>query len=257
MERILRFPALGWIMENNEDTREFAEFAADQLRRLAISISHQNTDHGRKCFLFTSIKPGGGTTQLCLDLARELAHIGTRTVAVEANAFRPDSRYESGQPGGLVDLIEGGVLLEDIVAPAEGNLPDRIAVGDTKNLRHLDFNSRLIESLRECPFDICLIDSPPILLSADTEFLSRDCDATILVIEGSALLEGELRRANSILEKIRPPLVGFIANRIHVKKGSGYFSLLLKEYDSGRKVSSKGWFWNQFSRAKEYKTKET
>jgi len=49
-------------------------------------------------------------------------------------------------------------------------------------------------------------------------------------------MPGELKRAAHLLERLDPPVVGAILNRVKVFRGGGYFTELLKEYETRAKL---------------------
>jgi succinoglycan biosynthesis transport protein ExoP len=51
-------------------------------------------------------------------------------------------------------------------------------------------------------YDIVLIDAAPILLSAETEYLARMADVTVLVIEAGKTKKAWLTRAARLLERL-------------------------------------------------------
>jgi Mrp family chromosome partitioning ATPase len=169
---------------------------------------------------------------------------------VELNAFKPDHRYHgtTEQGLGIVDVLVGKATLADVIVPGNTLFPDRIPVGDTQGSRHLSTGKNFLTILDELHkhYDILLLDTPPILLSADAELLTGIADAAFLVIGAEAVSTGEVRRAARLLERLAPSVVGFIVNRVQVFGAGGYFADLLKEYETGEKLEPTGllarWF---------------
>ncbi len=233
-ERALSIPALGWMVEQGDAATRL--FADDQLRRLAGGLIREQETHGTRVFAFSSVKPGAGTTELVLGLARTLETLGFPALAVEANAFSPDARYASERPG-LVDCLRGDVPPEDCVAAADPALPARVRVGTAEGQRHIDRIERLAETCARWAGQhrFVLVDVPPLLLSADAEILARSLQHLLLVVEAGAMQQGEVKRAGRQLEKLAPAAVGVIVNRVRLFDGGGYLQGLLVEHLSGRK----------------------
>ena len=127
----------------------------------------------------------------------------------------------------------GAIDLKHLVMPATDEMPYRMPMGETPEIRHLalgsafrDFQKSVVNS-----FDMVIFDSPPILRSADAELLADTCDATLLVIEAMSVRKGEVKRAARILEKVAPPAVGSIVNRIPVFDSSSYLKPLITEFN--------------------------
>lgn len=242
LQKILGFPPLGWILDrNNEQTRLFAQ---DQLIRLATSLDREHRAQGTKLLVFTSDKAGEGTTSLVLDLTLALTKLGIRALAVEANGFKPDARYRGeSHSQGLVGLLDNAARIQDVVTPGNALLPERISVGQAKGRQPLSTIGELRRVFTELAqtYEMILLDAPPLLLSADTELLIGLADATILVIEAESAHKGEIKRAARVLERLSPPVVAAILNRVRVYAAGGYFADLLKEHQSGRRSPASKW----------------
>jgi Mrp family chromosome partitioning ATPase len=238
---VLRVQPLGWVLEaKNDRSREFAQ---EQIRRLALAIDRQRKSDNRRIFVLTSLKPGGGTTELALKVARQLDGIGVRALSVETNAYEADDRFGGDATGpGLGAVLRGEAELRNAIRAGslEENLPDRVPVGALEE-RQIHESGRLIPSLRglEEQYDIFLLDAPPLLVSADAELLCGMADAVLLVVEAEGVTVGELRRAAKQLDQISPPIMGVVVNRVRMY-GTGYFKKLIREYESGERLGGPG-----------------
>jgi Mrp family chromosome partitioning ATPase/uncharacterized protein involved in exopolysaccharide biosynthesis len=241
-EQAVGFPAVGWILERSDSQTE--GFAVDQVRRLALALDRERRLRGIRRFALTSVKSGGGTSQIVLDLGRTLSDVGVSTIALELNAFKPDLRYQgvAEQSVGIVDVLAGKCSLAEVIVPGNALFPDRIPSGDTRGNRHISTGKDFLALLEELQqhYDILLLDTPPILLSADAELFTGVADAAFLVVGAEAVSTGEVRRATRLLERLAPPVVGFIVNRVQVFGAGGYFADLLKEYETGEKLEPTG-----------------
>jgi len=257
LQRVLGFPAFGWLIQRRDALT--ADFGRDQLRRMAAQLERDHRREGTHTYLLTSVKSGGGATTLALELARELGDIGLRAVALEVNGLHPDLRYrpvpagpepdpaapEQGapEPPGLAAALNRGEPVEDVIVAAENGRPDRIPLGQLSGRRHLPALQQLtavLQKLRE-RYNIILVDAPPILLSADTELLVPQVEATLLVVGASSVNRGEVRRAAAQLERLDPDSAGAILNGVPVYDGGGYFADLLQEYASGERPATPRW----------------
>lgn len=229
--KIIGYPPLAGLLENSDDLA-IRRVRADQLRRLAIALDRERQSHGNRTILMTSIKPGAGVTGLAFELANELADIGLKVVVVETNPFKPDVRYASeGNKPGLLDLLVDDIDVLETVAPASGELPQRISVGFALN-PHLFAYPKLKERLQQMReiYEVVLLDAPPILLSGDTEFLASASDISLVLIGARQVAPGELKRAAGIMQKVNPPVIGFIVTHLQIYRGGGYFAKQVDEY---------------------------
>ena len=212
----------------------------DQMRRMILALSQEKRHHNTRRIAITGVKAGSGVTELVMDLAQEFSHDGLRVVAVEANALKPDERFMGGPLSpGLIDLLNGEASLDEAILPAQGALPDRIPVGLALQ-RHLPFYDRFpatLDPLLE-RYDLVLLDVPPVLLSADTEFLARYADAVLLLVPARQTVPGELKRAARLLEKADPKVFGVIVNRLRVYRGGGYYADVVKKYEESEVIAS-------------------
>ena len=119
-----------------------------------------------------------------------------------------------------------------LVKPATEYLPNRLPVGETTE-PYLVTHGKLRSLLKHfsTEYDLILLDTPPILLSADAELLGEVAGGILLIVEAEQVSPGELRRAAQLLERLNPPVVGSILNRVKIYRGGGYFSQLVKEYE--------------------------
>ena len=231
--KILGYPPLAALLEPSE-ALAVRRVAADQKRRLAIALEREHRQRGTRLILLTSVRPAAGVGGLAFDLALEFADLGVHALVVEANALKPDARYEGALAQvGLLDLLVGAASLDEAVAPAQGFLPERIGVGLPARPHLFDFKKlRDIFAELQTRYDIVLLDAPPVLLSADTEFLASMADLTLLLIGAGQVLPGELRRAAGILQKADPPAVSFIVTHLQIYLGGGYFAKTVEEYNA-------------------------
>ncbi len=234
-ERALAMPALGWLIEGDGAAARL--FADDQMRRIAAALTRERERHGTQVFALTGIKPGAGASKLAIGLARTLDALGYPTLVVEANAFSPDARYEAVQPG-LAQCLCGDAQPDDCVQPATASLPARVKGGSEPGQQHLGRIDRLpalLDAWRS-GFAFVLVDSPPLLLSADAEIILDRIGHALLVVEANATSRGELARAARTLETSAAQAVGMIVNRVRVVEG-GYLRALLVEYLTRRKYA--------------------
>lgn len=195
----------------------------DQLRRLALALDRERRLHNKTAFVFTSVLPGAGTTQLVLDITRELGEFGVIALAIEANALTPDRRYSANGHPGLALGMSKGVRPSEMVTLGDGQFPDRIAVGPTEGRTTLSGLEKIDAFLGQVlgHYQVVLIDAPPILQSADAEYLASRGQAVVLVVEAEKTPLADLDRANRILRQAGSNVILTVMNRVRHWKDQG------------------------------------
>jgi len=156
-----------------------------------------------------------------------------KVLVLEANPTKPDPRYLGGADNdGLIGVLGGYADIEQCIVRSEGALPDRLPVGVPlePHLHSIHRLRALLDQLKSS-YAVVLIDAPPVLLSADVEFLSGMADMTLLVIGAKRVQPGELKRAARILERSDPRIISFIVTRLEISPGGGYYQKMVSDYN--------------------------
>ncbi len=231
LHRVLDFEPLAWFPE-----RGLADqFGQEQVLRLANRLDQDRQKTGARIFAFTGAAAGAGTTTTVSDTARALASLGVPALAVEANAYRSDQRFQgSGQ--GLAVVLRGNYDLDEAIVSGGEGAPDHIGVGDVGGKRNLPDIHRLIEVLRlgAESYGIVLIDLPPILLSVDAEYVARSADVVVLVVEAGRTTEAQVSRAAKALQRLDPRAVAAVLNRVQIHGLDPAPLQAVQEYECGR-----------------------
>ncbi|AXC10141.1 Tyrosine-protein kinase Wzc [Acidisarcina polymorpha] len=246
VERLLGFPLTAWIMEKQEAG---ASFEKEQILRFANRMVQENQRNRSRIFAFTSVKAHGGTTTIVLETAHALSSLGVSALAIEANAYRSDSRFLKPNARGLVAALTGARLLQSEVIPGNEELPDRIPVGEAAegaslpNIRHLE--EMLRRSVHE--YDFILIDAPPVLASVDAEIMASSADVLVLVIEADSVTKQELQRAAKSLERLNLRAISAVFNRVRRDEATGFAATALDEFLNGSAAPARRlfspWLW--------------
>ena len=67
-----------------------------------------------------------------------------------------------------------------------------------------------------------LVDSPPLLPVTDAVVLSKQVDATLLVVAPGQTRRVTLRRSSEKLAQVNAPVVGLVLNGVNKQSGYGY-----------------------------------
>ncbi len=231
--RALRFDPLGWLPERKEGGEEFTWALVLQL---AQRMDRERRCHGTRIWMFTSVKAGAGATTLVNSLGKALTVLGVPAIAVEANARRSDARYARNLPGpGLSDLLRGRSTLSRCIETGDAEMPDHISVGELDGSGHLPHIHRLGRVLDDAAesYAVVLVDLPPVLESADAEYLARRAGCVVLIVEARRVTSLELKRAARMLEGARTTALTCIVNRVHAADAGGFAQNARREFETG------------------------
>ena len=225
LEAILGFPPLGATLTND------GRLAHEALRRIALGIRRERRASGVRTYVLTSVRERAGTTTLALALAKELCDLGVRAVAIQANPDSHDSRYVGkrndkhvARHGLTAPNIRATCDLSREVAPTASLGSAARAVAKANDLlpqpysisKDLEGTGLSFESARDSveqaleTFDVVLLDTPPLLTSADPVLLMQMPAGAILVVRAGRDEVSEIADAALELERLSPPVVGAV-----------------------------------------------
>ena len=76
-----------------------------------------------------------------------------------------------------------------------------------------------------------LIDAKPLPISAQTEYLARLADATVLVVQSGATTKQELERAARLLERLEVAGVAVVLNKISLERADRAMKTEFNRYE--------------------------
>lgn len=168
--------------------------AGEHVLRLSAALEHARKQGKLKSCIFTATAPGAGAT----------------TVATRVRAVLE----EIGRPAMLVDAM-GTATASSSAAPAA----DTAAAGG----RSLALLERLHEESKGGDEMLILTDTAPLTVSAETEYLARNADCVLVVMESGVTTRAQLRAAAGALQRLDVGSVGFVLNRIGLAKADPAF----------------------------------
>ncbi|MCP9759255.1 hypothetical protein EGI20_08025 [Aquitalea sp. S1-19] len=217
------FAPLGWLV--NADCEDSHSFRHDQLRRLASALVREQDRSGLRIFGVCALQPGGGASTLTRDLQAALCDMGLPALAVDANPFNPNARFD----------CETELDLANFQLP----VPDTAAVRLAASNRHLNSIDYLGEALQQLAiqYRFVLVDVPPLLASGDAELTLRATPGVLAVVEAEVQNRGEVGRAAKLLQGVNPDSIGIVVNRVRPLDGGGYVRELMTEFLTARRTS--------------------
>ncbi|WP_299287347.1 hypothetical protein [uncultured Tateyamaria sp.] len=201
------------------------------IRRLMTVTRPKRRDQSVS-LLLTSASDGEGTSTIAYALALSASRSGLKTVLIEAD-MRPGVEHEGG-PRGLVSLLRGHCEIDDVLVESQEDAGVSLWILPASET--VDYSAELLASqsmenlMRELPtvFDVIIIDSAPVLHSADAEVLATLTDGVVLVA-GFGTRQKRLESAIELLDRDCDNLLGAFVNNAPPQ----FFSDLYGKAESG------------------------
>jgi uncharacterized protein involved in exopolysaccharide biosynthesis len=200
VERVLGFLPIGVMPAKSEvSERVMEEYAL----RLAAGLQSAYRVSAAQSFVFTAASSGIETSGFVRAIDDRLRLLGFKALILDApTILRAAPRNESGL------RVAAGHRSGEMVRVLEG-VRQGYAAQEIDRLKH--------------EFDLVLIDAPPLLNSAETEYLVRCADATILVAESGVTLKSELYQSAVLLQQLNVAGVGAVLQELHLKEADPAF----------------------------------
>ncbi|MBN1983698.1 MAG: hypothetical protein JW795_19340 [Chitinivibrionales bacterium] len=228
IKRALPYGILGAIPVLDKKTSTFykddpASFASDCMRLIYANLKYKGIDESKHFkIMITSAQPGEGRTTIAVNLALAFAAAGKKTAYVnldlrrgmlqwryDTNATKESTRIGAGRPpvlsvatkrdGTSLDMIDAVTIVSN---PAEPMAVDGV---------HL-----FLSEVERC-YEVCVFDSAPIPLAAETLGFARFMDGIVLVLDPSNTEMKNLTNMHQLFEGKNLPILGVVIN----KAGSG------------------------------------
>jgi polysaccharide biosynthesis transport protein len=203
---------------------------AEAFRMLRLSLAFSWGEH--PCtMVVTSAGPQEGKTLIATNLAATFARGGARVLLVDCDIHRPRLHrvFHASRAPGLMDLLrmDGSGLhyetarkaaLNHRLAAVRGTGIDRLFFlpcgadpQDTPELLEPATLRGLLRDLR-ADFDVILLDTPPVLVSADAATLAASADGVILVVRAGQTDRGAAELARQRVTSAGGRVLGAVLN---------------------------------------------
>jgi succinoglycan biosynthesis transport protein ExoP len=215
IEEVLGFSPIGMLFHDKDVTMQVLDECA---LRLAAGIDQAARTASVHTIVLTSVNAGAGTTSIVESLGSTLAKLGRKTLTIDASGATPPVAYItlnidhsahrglSGMPAARPDAEKWSTAV--LAQPFSAKVPPLT-----------NFMDQAFKDLTT-DYDVVLIDTTPILISAETEYLARFADVTILIAEAGTTTKAQLIRASRLLEKLQIPGVATIINKVAYRRAS-------------------------------------
>ncbi|MBU1361812.1 MAG: polysaccharide biosynthesis tyrosine autokinase [Gammaproteobacteria bacterium] len=199
--------------------------AVESMRSLRTAMQFAMLESPNNRVLISGPTPGVGKSFVSANFAALMAAAGKRTLMIDADLRRGHAHQYFGlqRHGGLSELIAGSLTVQQTVhrqvVPnldflATGQLPPNPA----ELLVSESFKS-ILEKLSE-QYDLVVIDTPPVLVAADTSTVATHAGTVLLVARADESTMGELKESTRRLAMTGKAATGVLLNAMNVGRRS-------------------------------------
>ena len=204
----------------------------EQYRTLRTKLMDTALPNGYKVIMVSSAAPGDGKSLSVLNLAFTYSGLeSVRVLLIEADLHRPSLRrllgisqkdnfahYYTDEPerwqSCLISLADNiDCLLAPVDYPKSAEFLESIAMKE-------------ILAQARTKYDLILIDSPPMLATADALVLVRHSDAGLFVVDAGST---PIKAARQATELMSGKLLGCILNRVRKVESDSYYQAYYKK----------------------------
>ena len=193
----------------------------EAFRNLRTSLIWSDGGEALKTLVVTSAAPGEGKTLTAANLAVTLAYDGLRVLLVDCDIRRPrvHGMFRLPRSPGLMELLTSSTAPGSQPPPAIREtsitglsvLPCGALPSNAANLLSGTRMRVLLKELRE-QFDIIVLDTPPVLATADAGIVASLTDGVLLVVRAGATDRNAAQRACQQLANVGARVIGTVLN---------------------------------------------
>lgn len=212
---------------------------SEAYRMLRTGIRFSMVDKRNHVLLVISSNPREGKSTTASNLAVVMAQSGLRVVLIDADLRRPSQHkiFKMKATEGLTTLLldwdsesqpeTNQDLLESVIQHSQQSeklhvLPcGPIPPNPSEILSSGKMKALLGELTKR--YDICVIDSPPVLAVTDGVILSTLADSVLLVVHSGRTRREHLKRAVSKLKEANANLIGVVLNQLSTRHDEYYY----------------------------------
>jgi len=255
IERAMGVPVIGQIPSLTRDSRRprlaWSENGnvAEAFRALRANLQYLGVNRPLRTILVTSPSPAQGKTTVCASLATALAQSGAAVVVVEADLRRPRLGEVFQVPpfaAGLTTVLVGKAKLASAVTEVELPIADRVP-GDGRQVAVLPSGplppnpSELVGSPQmqavlgelSAKYEHVIVDSPPMLVVADSLELAKNVDGVIVVVRAKRVTSDAAKELRALASRLGIHLVGVVVTDVPMRPGYGYSAYMTRPQSGG------------------------
>lgn len=198
----------------------------ESINKLASRVG-KRMHQGEKVLMITSFLENEGKTTVAANLALSLAKKGKRVLLIDCDLRKPSCALALNQSAatmGVADILTGKANLKNTITQVGDSnlylLSSRKGMHMAGDLVSNVAMKSILQATAE-QFDYVIMDTPPMSLAPDAEYLAGLADASLLVVRQNRALAADLNDCVGILERSGSHMLGCVLNNVY---GSGNFA---------------------------------
>ena len=191
------------------------EVPGEEFRTLRTRLNHMQSQQDLHSIVVTSASPAEGKTFTAMNLALAQAQLESPVLIADLDLRRPvvHNMFQCEKSPGFSDFLLADQKLEDCIRRIEGTnlyfMPAGTQVRNPLELLNMRQVKHSIDAFRKV-FNWVILDTPPLLFSADANLLATLTDGTLIVVRiGSTTYDSVIRAMQSLCEN---NVLGIVAN---------------------------------------------
>ena len=208
---------------------------SESFRTLRTALLLSRAGNHPKITLITSALPHEGKTTIAVNTAVVLAHTGAKVLLIDADLRKPRCHKVLSLKNhfGLTEMLTGSAneeaisetKIEHLHLLSSGKIPPSPSelLGSNRMREILDSLSKV--------YDYIVVDSPPVMVVADSMVLSAMVDGVVMVAAGGQTPKQQARAALARLQQANARIFGFVLNKVRIQKFDyAYYSGVYQGY---------------------------
>ena len=189
----------------------------EAMRGLRIKLLRAMTEPDAQVILVTSTLPGEGKTTISANLALSLASSGLRTVLIDTDLRKQDTKAAVGvndtRPGLPEYMTDSNIKVASMLSPVPHSSLGVICSTAAKRRPPMNAHKleQLIERLRP-DYDYIVLDTPPCGIISDAKFICRCADAIVYVVRHDYASRNQIVDSMQELADQKAKLTGCVLN---------------------------------------------
>jgi tyrosine-protein kinase Etk/Wzc len=200
-----------------------SDAAVESLRSLRTALQFAMLDAQNNRVLVTGATPSVGKSFVSSNFAVILANAGKRVLLIDADMRKGHLNHYFGVPRerGLSDLIAGSITISEAIRreliPNLDLLTTGILPPNPAELMMSGAFALLLEQLSR-NYDVVILDTPPVLVAADTVGIAPQAATVLLVARAGLTQVGELQESAKRLSHAGRTVSGVLFNAIDLSQ---------------------------------------